>query len=77
MKELEIKLLKYDMYFLCFTCFALFVGLALLFADNQNQENRLNEHKKVIILLNEKNNILNEKMDILFKLNKKEYEQKQ
>lgn len=58
MKELEIKLLKYDMYFLCFTCFILFVGLALLFADNQNQDNRLNEHKRLLIAQQEQINKL-------------------
>ena len=56
--EHKIKLLKYDMYFLCFTCFTLFVGLILLLTDNQNQENRLNEHKRLLIAQQEQINKL-------------------
>ena len=49
MKELDIKNVKKDIFFLCFTCLFLCVGLAILFSYNQKQDNRLNEQKRLLI----------------------------
>ena len=57
MKE-EIKSVKKDIFFLCFTCLCLCVGLATLFLHNQKQENRLNEHKRLLIAQQEQINQL-------------------
>ena len=58
MKELDIKNVKKDIFFLCFTCLCLTIGLAALFSQNQKQENRLNEQKRLLIAQQEQINKL-------------------
>ena len=58
MKELDIKNVKKDIFFLCFTCLFLCVGLAILFSYNQKQDNRLNEQKRLLIAQQEQINQL-------------------
>ena len=58
MKESEIKSVKKDIFFLCFTCLFLCVGLAILFSHNQKQDNRLNEQKRLLIAQQEQINKL-------------------
>lgn len=73
MKELEIKSVKKDIFFLCFSCLCLCVGLATLFLHNQNQDNRLNEHKRLLIAQQEQIN----KLILNAEYNKLKNEQKQ
>lgn len=62
MKELEIKLTNH-IKFLLGTCLCLCIFTVILLKENKNQENRLNEHKRLLIAQQEQINklILNAK----------------
>ena len=68
MKELEIKLKK-NIFLLLFTCVFFCFFFVILFSENQNHENRLNEQKRLLIAQQEQINklILNAKQHELNK----------